>query len=122
MSAAVSNAIGFAMGSRGNTYMETMVALYPSIVRTSVAQTRAAQEEVNFARLNANRHLPKADRAAGPRSPGDVHALNKEFSDRLDGMRGKAGNLFTMSGAQDQRPVLHHRPADAPCREVLRQP
>ena len=93
VSAAVSNAVGMFMGSRGNTYMETMVALYPSLVRTSQGQLIAAKEE---ARKTGKKGAETADHALPP--PNNVLALNKEFSDRLDGMHGKVKNLFTSSG------------------------
>ena len=86
--AMVSNAVGIVWGQRGQTYMEQVVKLYPSLAYSEQGQRQLAREEV--ARKGLPRALP-GDRAAAM----DIDALGFDWLQIGNAAKSRTVNAFT---------------------------
>lgn len=91
--AAVSNAIGMIGGRRGATYMDTVVALHPHLMRSSAWQDARAREN-DFSKMmeglagDRDYQLPRAV----PNGPADTLMLTAELKQRVEGMKERAAS------------------------------
>ena len=88
VTAAVSNAIGMISGTRGQTYMEQVLALSPHLTRSVTGQQRFADEET----------FGRPQRKAVPSSPLDEQALSIDAANLFQSVKDKLTNAVTPDG------------------------
>lgn len=96
--AAVSNAIGMRWGQRGQTYMEQVLSLFPTLAHAEIEQEIAAEDHV------ANRGKPERPLPRGA-ATADPQALMRQFDNMLAGAKSSYAN-FTTPGHRRFRDIL----------------
>jgi len=86
--AMVSNAVGIVWGQRGQSYMEQIVKLYPSLAYSEQGQRQLAREAVE------KQGLPRPMPGAVPASM-DIDALNFDFLQIGNAAKSRTVNAFT---------------------------
>jgi hypothetical protein len=85
VTAAVSKAIGMISGSRGNTYMEQVLKVYPTLARSEAQQQVVADDAM------WGKPMPRAH----PSGPADVQMLIRGVQENLEGLTGDMSESFS---------------------------